>query len=48
MKNVSQRKIAGRLVGAVLLEANSKYAFLTACGESWGWAFLCLAFYAAS
>ena len=26
----------------------SKYAFLTACGESWGWAFLCLAFYAAS
>ena len=36
------------VLGAVLLAANSKLAFLTACGESWGWAFLCLAFYAAS
>ena len=40
--------LLAKLVGAVLLAANSKYAFLTACGESWGWAFLCLAFYAAS
>ena len=40
--------LLAKLLGAVLLAANSKYAFLTACGESWGWAFLCLAFYAAS
>ena len=40
--------LLAKLLGAVLLAANSKVAFLTACGESWGWAFLCLAFYAAS
>ena len=40
--------LLAKLLGAILLAANSKYAFLTACGESWGWAFLCLAFYAAS
>ena len=40
--------LLAKVLGAVLLAANSKYAFLTACGESWGWAFLCLAFYAAS
>ena len=40
--------LLAKLLGAVLLAANSPYAFLTACGESWGWAFLCLAFYAAS
>ncbi len=38
--------LLAKLLGAVLLAANSKLAFLTACGESWGWAFLCLAFYA--
>ena len=40
--------LLAKVLGAVLLAANSRYAFLTACGESWGWAFLCLAFYAAS
>ncbi|MBR6114028.1 MAG: hypothetical protein IKQ10_02490 [Oscillospiraceae bacterium] len=40
--------LTAKLIGAILLAANSKYAFLTACGESWGWAFMCLAFYAAS
>lgn len=40
--------LLAKVLGAVLLAANSKLAFLTACGESWGWAFLCLAFYAAS
>ena len=40
--------LLAKLLGAVLLAADSKFAFLTACGESWGWAFLCLAFYIAS
>ena len=40
--------LLAKLLGAVLLAAGSKFAFLTACGESWGWAFLCLAFYIAS
>ena len=40
--------LLAKILGAVLLAANSKYAFLTACGESWGWAFMSLAFYAAS
>ena len=40
--------LLAKLLGALLLAANSKLAFLTACGESWGWAFLCLAFYAAA
>lgn len=40
--------LLAKVLGAVLLAANSKFAFMTACGESWGWAFLCLAFYAAS
>ena len=40
--------LLAKILGAILLAANSKYAFLTACGESWGWAFLCLAFCAAS
>ena len=38
--------LLAKLIGAILLAANSKFAFLAACGESWGWAFLCLAFYA--
>ncbi len=29
--------LLAKLVGAALLAANSKYAFMTACGESWGW-----------
>lgn len=37
--------LLAKVLGAVLLAANSKFAFLTACGESWGWALLCLAFY---
>lgn len=40
--------LLAKVLGAVLLAAGSKLAFLTACGESWGWAFLCLVFYAAS
>ena len=40
--------LLAKVLGAVLLAADSKFAFLTACGESWGWAFLCLAFCAAS
>lgn len=40
--------LLAKVLGAALLAANSKLAFLTACGESWGWAFLCLAFYVAS
>ena len=40
--------LLAKVLGAVLLAANSRFAFMTACGESWGWAFLCLAFYAAS
>lgn len=40
--------LLAKVLGAILLAAGSKLAFLTACGESWGWAFLCLAFYAAS
>ncbi len=38
--------LLAKIIGAVLLAANSKYAFMTACGESWGYAFMCLAFYA--
>ena len=39
--------IVGKIVGAVLVAIGSKYAFMTACGESWGYAFMCLAFLAA-
>ncbi len=38
--------ILAKIIGAVLIAAGSGLAFLTACGESWGWAFMCLAFYA--
>ncbi len=38
--------LLAKIIGAILLAANSRFAFLTACGESWGWAFMCLAFYA--
>ena len=39
--------ILSKLIGAVLYALGSKYSFLIACGESWGWAFMCLAFYLA-
>jgi hypothetical protein len=38
--------LLAKIIAAILLAANSRYAFLTACGESWGYAFMCLAFYA--
>ncbi len=37
--------LLGKIIGAILLAAKSELAFLAACGESWGYAFLCLAFY---
>lgn len=39
--------LVGKVIAAILLAVGSKYAFLTACGESWGYAFMCLAFNAA-
>ena len=36
--------IVSKIIGGVLIALESKYAFLVACGESWGWAFMCLAF----
>jgi len=36
--------ILSKIIGAVLIAFGSKFAFLVACGESWGWAFMCLAF----
>ena len=38
--------LLAKMIAAILLAANSRYTFLTACGESWGYAFMCLAFYA--
>ena len=40
--------ILAKIIGAILIAADSRFAFLAACGESWGWAFMCLAFYAVS
>ena len=40
--------IFAKIIGAILIAAGSRFAFLAACGESWGWAFMCLAFYAAA
>ncbi len=37
--------ILAKIIGAILIASGSRFAFLTACGESWGWAFMCLAFY---
>lgn len=37
--------LIAKVIGAVLIAMHSKYAFMTACGESWGYAFMCLAFY---
>ena len=36
--------IVSKIIGGVLIALGSKCAFLVACGESWGWAFMCLAF----
>ena len=36
--------IVSKIIGGGLIALGSKYAFLVACGESWGWAFMCLAF----
>ena len=38
--------LLAKVIAAILIAAGSEYAFLTACGESWGYAFLCLAFLA--
>lgn len=40
--------IVGKILGAILVAIGSKYTFMTACGESWGYAFMCLAFLAAN
>ena len=37
--------IAAKIIAAVMVALGSKWSFLTACGESWGYAFMCLAFY---
>ena len=37
--------IAAKIIAAVMVAMGSKLSFLTACGESWGYAFMCLAFY---
>ncbi len=39
--------LISKVIGAVLIAAHSRFAFLVACGESWGYAFMCLAFCAA-
>ncbi len=38
--------IVAKIIGAILVAIGSPLGFLTACGESWGWGFMCLAFYA--
>jgi len=37
--------IAAKIIAAVMVALGSKWSFLTACGESWGYAFMCLAFF---
>ena len=37
--------IVSKIIAAVMAALGSKLAFLSACGESWGWAFMCLALY---
>ena len=37
--------IISKLIGAVLIAMGNKFAFMVACGESWGWAFMSLAFW---
>ncbi len=37
--------IAAKIIAAILFAVGlDRFAFLAACGESWGWAFMCLAF----
>ncbi len=38
--------LLAKVIGAILTAAGSWFAFMTACGESWGWALLCLVLYA--
>ncbi len=38
--------IIAKIIGTVLVAVGSPLGFLTACGESWGWGFMCLAYYA--
>jgi hypothetical protein len=37
--------IVAKIIAAIMVALGSKLSFLTACGESWGYAFMCLAFY---
>jgi len=37
--------ILSKIIGAGLIAIGSPFAFMVACGESWGWGFMCLAFY---
>ena len=37
--------IAAKIIAVIMVALGSKLSFLTACGESWGYAFMCLAFY---
>lgn len=37
--------ILSKMIGAVLVAIGSPFVFMVACGESWGWGFMCLAFY---
>ena len=37
--------VLAKIIGAILISMGSRFAFMAACGESWGWAFMCLAFY---
>ena len=39
--------IVAKIIAAVIVALGSKLSFLTSCGESWGYAFMCLAFYLA-
>ena len=37
--------LLAKIIAVILMALESNLTFLTACGESWGWAFMCLAFY---
>lgn len=37
--------LLAKIIAVILIALGSELTFLTACGESWGWAFMCLAFY---
>lgn len=40
--------LLAKVMGVILIAVGSRYSFLVACGESWGWAFMCLAFLASA